>query len=266
MLELTKGYSMSKRLLLDLRKNANMTQQDVADVLGVTRVTYANIETGARELTLNEIKKLAEYYNISTTEIIDGRLIDTKVIKSVALETNVEKLEQVNKLDNEKFREVLLYILNKVGAKPNVGETVLYKLLYFIDFDYYEQNHTSITGMQYVKNHFGPTPKKMDFDSILGAMKKQHEIELIKTKYATKDQKKYLPVMRPRLTKLSADEIKHIDEVLNRLSNKNATELSELSHKDIPWIASDSNEVIDYDLVFYRTPITARSSDSDVDL
>jgi len=35
----------------------------------------------------------------------------------------------------EKFRRVFLYILNKVGAKPNVGETVLFKLLYSIDFD-----------------------------------------------------------------------------------------------------------------------------------
>lgn len=257
---------MSKRLLQDLRKNAQLTQQDIADVLGVTRVTYANIEAGSRELTLNEIIKIAEFYNISTTEIIDGRLVDTKVTKSISLDTNVENFEQVNKLDKEKFREVLLYILNKVGAKPNVGETVLYKLLYFIDFDYYEQNRTSITGMQYVKNHFGPTPKKKYFDAILDAMKNQHEIELIKTRYATKDQKKYLPATQPRLTRLSADEIKHIDEVLNRLSNKNATELSELSHKDMPWIASGSNEVIDYDLVFYRTPVTARSSDSDVDL
>lgn len=39
----------------------------------------------------------------------------------------------------DKFKEVLLYVLGKVGSKPNVGETVLCKLLYFIDFDYYEK-------------------------------------------------------------------------------------------------------------------------------
>lgn len=36
----------------------------------------------------------------------------------------------------DKFKEVLLYILNKVGANPNIGQTVIYKLLYFIDFNY----------------------------------------------------------------------------------------------------------------------------------
>ena len=58
----------------------------------------------------------------------------------------------------KKFKEVLLYILSKVGSKPNVGETVLYKLLYFIDFDYYEKFEEQFIGATYIKNHYGPTP------------------------------------------------------------------------------------------------------------
>ena len=33
------------------------------------------------------------------------------------------------------FRQVILYVLDKVGGKPNIGETFLHKLLYLIDFD-----------------------------------------------------------------------------------------------------------------------------------
>ncbi|MDD4141558.1 MAG: hypothetical protein PHR20_02025 [Bacteroidales bacterium] len=33
---------------------------------------------------------------------------------------------------------VLLYILERCSGKTNVGKTVLYKLLYFSDFNYYE--------------------------------------------------------------------------------------------------------------------------------
>ena len=58
----------------------------------------------------------------------------------------------------KKFKEVLLYILEKVGSKSNVGMTVLYKLLYFIDFDYYEKFEEQLIGATYIKNHFGPTP------------------------------------------------------------------------------------------------------------
>ena len=53
-----------------------------------------------------------------------------------------------------KFKEVLLYILSKIGAKPNVGQTVIYKLLYFIDFDFYELYEEQILGLRYIKNTY----------------------------------------------------------------------------------------------------------------
>ena len=34
-------------------------------------------------------------------------------------------------------------------------------------------------------------------------------------------------------------------------------ELSEFSHKDIPWIGAEMNEVLEYEAVFYRTPETS---------
>jgi hypothetical protein len=43
--------------------------------------------------------------------------------------------------------------LRKVGGKPNEGMTVIYKRLYFIDFDYYEKYEYQLMGLVYVKNH-----------------------------------------------------------------------------------------------------------------
>jgi hypothetical protein len=57
----------------------------------------------------------------------------------------------VKPANKEKFKELLLYILYEVGMKPNIGKTVLYKLLYFCDFNFYELYGKSITGMQYIK-------------------------------------------------------------------------------------------------------------------
>ena len=70
----------------------------------------------------------------------------------------------------DKFKEVLLYIIKKVGAKPNVGEAVLCKLLYFIDFDYYEKFEEQLIGAIYIRNHFGPTP--VEFPAIERKWKK----------------------------------------------------------------------------------------------
>ena len=52
----------------------------------------------------------------------------------------------------EVFRQVILYVLNKVGNEPNVGEKVLHKLLYFIDFDYYEKFEENLMGETYIRN------------------------------------------------------------------------------------------------------------------
>lgn len=62
------------------------------------------------------------------------------------------------------------------------------------------------------------------------------ELEQVKSKYFQHDQKKYLPRRAADLKILSAQEIQHIDDVLARLSWKNAKELSDYSHSDTPWL------------------------------
>jgi uncharacterized phage-associated protein len=145
----------------------------------------------------------------------------------------------------EKLREVLLYILNKVGAKPNVGETMLYKLLYFIDFDFYEKYEEQLIGASYKKNIYGPTP--LEFAEIVSEMVTAHEVAKIKSDY-------FQPLREARLDILSANELKLIDDVLNRLGDKNASQISEYSHGDVPWKVTENMGIINYETVFYRTP------------
>ena len=68
---------------------------------------------------------------------------------------------------------------------------------------------------------------------------------------------KYLPLKEPDLTLLSAQELEFIDSELEKHSGRTASELSALSHKDIPWIGAKDKEVLDYEAVFYRTPETS---------
>ena len=51
----------------------------------------------------------------------------------------------------EKFKHLILYILSQVGAKYNVGKVVLYKLLYFSEFDFYELHGEHISGYPFIK-------------------------------------------------------------------------------------------------------------------
>lgn len=249
-----------------LRDTAGASQADVAKAIGIARATYASLEANRRPPNLDEINSLAEYYQISPSELISGEA--SMVNEPVAPYKFADSTEEIvprdldPKTDPEKLREVLLYVLEKVGAKPNVGETVLYKLLYFIDFDYYEKTGQSVTGLTYVRNHFGPTPA-LDFKSTVDGMQENEDLEVIETKFFNNTQKKYLPLKSVKLEKLSASELQHIDETLARLSDKTAAELSELSHYDTPWVVTKQGEPMAYRDVFYRTIRTAVTEPED---
>ena len=138
----------------------------------------------------------------------------------------------------KKFKEVLLYILNKVGSKPNIGETVLYKILYFIDFDFYEKYEEQLIGATYIKNNYGPTP--VEFRKIVEKMIDDGEIIKVESTYFEYPQTKYLPVRKADLAKLKANEIELIDNILHRLSDMNASQISEYSHNDVPWLTTEN--------------------------
>ncbi len=247
---------MDYKNLKILRKKHDLSQKDVAKHLSIARTTYIAIENNERQLNVDELQKLSELYNLSIQELIEGtekKDVPTKVKNHKNLEkkqssSNIRIV--LDQTDIGKFKEVFLYVLEKVGGKPNVGETVLYKLLYFIDFDYYEKYEEQLTGATYIKNHHGPTP--VDFKVVVDQMIKTDELEQINSKFFNYPQRKYLSHRKPNLSVLSAKELAHIDNVLARLSDKTAKELSDYSHGDVPWKIHKQGEQINYESVFYR--------------
>lgn len=251
---------MLGKFIFEQRKKHNLTQEFLASKIGVSRPTYIQIEQGERDLTISEAKKIADVFGIDFNDFIKGKVASTMAeIKKIGKKTKEEKQEMrisIPQKNLEKFKEVLLYILSKVGGKPNVGEAVIYKLLYFIDFDFYEKFEEQLVGATYIKNHYGPTP--VEFKAVVDDMIQNGEIVKVEGKYFNYPQRKYLPVREPDLTKLKdARELRHIDEVIARLGDKNATELSAYSHEDTPWLVAKENQPLDYEAVFYRTPKTS---------
>jgi len=166
----------------------------------------------------------------------------------------VNSLKKGNK--TRKFEEVLLYILDKVGSKVNIGEAVIYKLLYFIDFDYYEKFEEKLVGATYVKDDYGPTP--VEFNKIVKSMLDKKDIVKVADEYFQYPQTKYLPLRKPDLGVLDANEKAVIDEVLNRLSDMDDLQISDYSHEDVPWQTTEEGQEINYRAVFYRTPAYSR--------
>lgn len=160
------------------------------------------------------------------------------------MHTNIEKLEQM-----------VHYIISCVGNIPNVGKTVLWKLMYFSDFDYFELYEKTLTGEQYRKLEHGPAP--VHFDEIIDNLKEQGKIRVMRVPYHTKTQEKYIPLTEPETNSLTKEEVFAIEKSIKRYAHLNASQISEFSHQDIPWKATDEKKLIDYKLVFYREPITS---------
>lgn len=59
----------------DLREDNDLTQKDIAKILGTTPQYYQKYETGVRPLTIERLELLADYYKTSTDYIL-GRTND----------------------------------------------------------------------------------------------------------------------------------------------------------------------------------------------
>lgn len=238
-----------------LREGKGWHQDELAQKMNLRRETLSGIENDHREVKAGELGQFADALDVSSDQLLGRIPMDKVTLKKKSYPKKKAGLSMrvsVPAKNVRKFKEVLLYILNKVGARPNIGETVIYKLLYFIDFDFYEKYEDQLMGATYRKNTYGPTP--IEFTSIANDMIASKEIERIRSVFYQRGQKKYLPLRAAHLDLLSAREVKLVDEVLDRLGDKNASQISAYSHGDIPWKVTEDMGIIDYETVFYRTP------------
>lgn len=253
---------MFGKFIQQQRAKHNMTQEYLASELGISRPTYMQIERGERDLTISEAKKLAAIFDMSLESFLgeneEGKLeVKIETGKKSARKQKDKIRISVPQEKAEKFEQTLLYILAKVGGKPNIGQTALYKLLYFIDFDYYEKFEEQFIGAKYIKNHYGPTP--VMFAKFINRLEERGKVEKIKSKFYKHEQTKYLvnPNEPLDLSALSAQELAHIDWEIDRLGDLTATQISALSHLDTPWVAAKEREALEYEHVFYRPEETS---------
>jgi uncharacterized phage-associated protein len=156
-------------------------------------------------------------------------------------------------LDKNKFINLILYICSECFSLTSFGKTVLFKLLYFSDFDSYELTEKSITGEDYIKLNHGPAPTH--FDRVIKDMKEKNLVKEVKLKALEFDRIKFVCLDKPDLSLFSAKELDIVNNVIKRLSGMTARQISAYSHGDMPWKATAMNDKIDYELVFYRDDI-----------
>ena len=252
--------------ITELRKMKGLSQEDLAKSVKISRPSLAQIELGNRSVDILELQKLSLILEFSLDDFMASDFSASQEIEGKDEKKVKEDEERISvpTLQISKFKNVLLYILERCAGKPNVGETVLYKLLYFSDFNYYELYEEHLTGAKYRKLPYGPVPQKLD--TIIGQMIEKGQLQRVKTEYHGYPQTRYLPLEKADLTELRASEKEIIDRVIEQMSDWSAAAISNYSHKDMPWIASKEGEEINYELAFYRdAPFSVRNYGDEIE-
>lgn len=92
-----------------LRKNRNITQENLAEYLGVNQKVISHYETGRNEPDINTLIKLADYFNCSVDYLIGHQSSDIVYFDSL---TSVQKklVELIQKLNDEQGLIVIGYL------------------------------------------------------------------------------------------------------------------------------------------------------------
>lgn len=238
-------------ILSALREERGISQEKFALALDIPRPSVSQIENGKRELSFLELQSVLTFFHISFEEFV--LRWDDRYGRKLAAKKSINKKIA---FDSERFKQLLLYILEKCGGKPNVGETVLYKLLYFCDFDFFELYEKPLTGMKYKKMQYGPVPDQALFNPVIQRMEEYGILQKVVRPYVRDTiQTRYMNFVESDMSVFGKDIDKAIrvaDMVISRLSNMSARQIEDHSHFDFPWQSSQMNEEIDYSLVFSR--------------
>lgn len=114
------------RFIKELRKEKGLTQEQLAEQLGISRRTVSRWETGSNLPDLDILIEMADYYDVELRELLDGERRSEKVDKE--LEETVLKVADYSNEEKQKLtkRMHLLFIGGLVAA-------VIYLALVFTD-------------------------------------------------------------------------------------------------------------------------------------
>lgn len=125
------------------------------------------------------------------------------------------------------------------------------KLLYYLDFDFFEKYGRSVTGDQYLRFEYGPVPRMGE--KILKEMSRK-EIKITKRRIADglNDQLHIEALKEFDVNVFTKEELLMLEEIADKWERFAGAEMKTASHGEAPWIATKPNDIIDYNLVYYR--------------
>jgi len=161
-------------------------------------------------------------------------------------------MAKTSRADDQKLRELILYVARASEQDEHFGATKLNKILFYADFWAYRKLGHSISGQQYQKLGKGPAPRRLV--PVVRKMEEKGDCVVAQREYFGRMQKVLLARREPDLALFSGTEIAIVHDVLERLRGLNATDVSELSHQFIGWQLAEEGEDIPYSTALLGHP------------
>jgi hypothetical protein len=154
--------------------------------------------------------------------------------------------------DDEKFKELIVYITRRSEGDEPFGMTKLNKLLFLADFVSYAVRGEAITWQEYQALDQGPAPRRLL--PILEQL--EDSIVIGEREYYGLKQKRPHALRDPDLSRFTAEEVAFVDALIQEWWGVSASGISEASHRFIGWQVTAKGETIPYEvaLVGSREP------------
>lgn len=154
-------------------------------------------------------------------------------------------------LHTEKYKQIILYLCAKLGREVR-GKKKLAKLLYFVDFDFFEKNQKYFTGDKYKALPMGPVPVSLEAITKEMVKEKTLDIKSVEERDGYIATEVYACLQDPKISVFSAEEKEMLDRVIMKYGHLNGKQLEDLTHAEAPYSGTKPNEEIFYELAFYR--------------
>jgi len=98
-----------------IRKARELTQAELADILGTKHTNVSGVERGVRGLTLQQVVKLARALDVSPAEILDGDITERKQRTRSRLPRRFERIQALPRSKQRVLFQIIDAFLEKHG-------------------------------------------------------------------------------------------------------------------------------------------------------
>lgn len=148
----------------------------------------------------------------------------------------------VVQFDREKFKEAV-WLIASYCPPDELGNVKLHKMLYYSDMLYFLHEGRALTGVDYIKQKFGPVARHLS--AAVRELVAAGILNVTEEEYFGLYKKNYISLVEYQRNRLSLEEVRLIKDVADFVRGKSAREISEFSHNAV-WEAAEIGESLPY--------------------